>query len=128
MIPGERETDGGDPTLYTMKEAARLKGVSYHTVSRALRHGRLPARRLGRQAFIAADDLATWHPMRQRAPKKYRRDADPTATERAVLERRLVTLATTAASGVSLVNLRALCDGLAALIDALPDGQGRHDE
>lgn len=118
------EADVDDPTLYTMREAARLKGVSYHTVSRALRFGRLPARRLGRQALITADDLAVWQPMRQRVPKKYRRDADPTAEvarERRVLEHRLVTLVTTAASGLSLVNLRVLCDGLAALVEELDE-------
>ena len=57
---------------YTMAEAAKLKGVSYHTVSRAVRAGRLPVRRLGRMALIAEDDLRAWRPMRERAPKKYR--------------------------------------------------------
>ena len=33
-----------DGTLYTMAEAARLKGVSYHTVSRNARRGTLPVR------------------------------------------------------------------------------------
>ncbi|HEY7154577.1 MAG TPA: helix-turn-helix domain-containing protein [Gemmataceae bacterium] len=59
--------------VYTMAEAARLKGVSYHTVSRAVRRGKLPARRLGRMALISAEDLQTWRPMVERAPKKYRR-------------------------------------------------------
>jgi len=56
---------------YTMAEAARLKGVSYHTVSRAVRRGRLPVQRLGRMALIAADDLLAWTPMKERAPRKY---------------------------------------------------------
>jgi len=69
------------PGLYTMTEAAQLKGVSYHTVSRAVREGRLPAQRLGRMALIAATDLAAWEPMRERAPKKYRtREPDATVT------------------------------------------------
>lgn len=59
--------------VYTLAEAARLKGVSYHTVSRAVRSGKLAHRRLGRMAFVAAGDLAAWRPMVQRAPKKYRR-------------------------------------------------------
>jgi excisionase family DNA binding protein len=58
---------------YTMAEAARIKGVSYHTVSRAVRSGRLPAQRLGRMALITAADLQAWRPMRERAPRKYRR-------------------------------------------------------
>ncbi len=66
--------------VYTLSEAARLKGVSYHTVSRAIRSGKLTAHRVGRMAFVAASDLAEWRPMIQRAPKKYRRrHADPGA-------------------------------------------------
>ncbi|HEU0116071.1 MAG TPA: helix-turn-helix domain-containing protein, partial [Thermomicrobiales bacterium] len=90
------------PDVYTMAEAARLKGVSYHTVSRAVRRGKLPAQRLGRMALISADDLRDWRPMRERAPRKYRRrEPDPTATpalldlasgERVSLAQRLSTL------------------------------------
>src|SRR6266540_570598 len=70
---------GGD--VYTMAEAARLKGVSYHTVSRAVRRNKLPAQRLGRMALIAADDLRAWRLMRERAPRKYRRrEPNPGAT------------------------------------------------
>ena len=64
-------TGSGD--VYTMAEAARLKGVSYHTVSRAVRRGKLPATRLGRMALITSEDLREWRPMRERAPRKYRR-------------------------------------------------------
>src|SRR5689334_21923591 len=56
-----------------MAEAARLKGVSYHTVSRSVRTGKLPAQRIGRMALITMRDLHAWQPMRARAPKKYRR-------------------------------------------------------
>lgn len=68
---GTREASGDD--RLTMAEAARLKGVSYHTVSRAVRKGRLPVERLGRMALISARDLQEWHPMKERAPRKYRR-------------------------------------------------------
>ena len=96
----EEPTGAGD--VYTMAEAARLKGVSYHTVSRAVRRGKLPAQRLGRMALITADDLRAWRPMRERAPHKYRRrEPNPDATpalldlasgERVELARRLSAL------------------------------------
>ena len=78
--------------IYTMAEAARLKGVSYHTVSRAVRRGTLPAQRIGKMAFITAADLQAWRPMVQRAPRKYRRrtpqlDAIPAAIDLASGER-----------------------------------------
>jgi excisionase family DNA binding protein len=81
---------GGD--VYTMAEAARLKGVSYHTVSRAVRRGKLPAQRLGKMAFISAADLQEWRPMVERAPRKYRRrtpqsDAAPALIDLASGER-----------------------------------------
>ena len=84
MVPGDVRPTVDDPRdghVYTMTEAARLKGVSYHTVSRAVRRGTLPARRLGRMAFVADADLAAWRPMVERAPRRYRRRApDPDAT------------------------------------------------
>jgi excisionase family DNA binding protein len=61
-----------DRDRLTMAEAARVKGVSYHTVSRAVRKGRLPVERLGRMALISARDLHAWRPMKDRAPRKYR--------------------------------------------------------
>jgi excisionase family DNA binding protein len=60
-----------DEAVYTMAEAARLKGVSYHTASRAVRTGKLASTRLGRQALIREGDLAAWEPMVERRPKKY---------------------------------------------------------
>jgi excisionase family DNA binding protein len=127
-------------TLYTVKQAAQGKGVNYHTVLRAVRRGTLPARRLGRQVLITATDLTAWQPMYSHAPRKSRRGPDPTAEnaalplaviERVVLEQRVVTMALTAARGVSLVNLRALADGLAALVEDLaerPDRQQGDEE
>ena len=67
--------------FFTMDEAARLKGVSYHTVSRAVRRGALQSKRMGRMALVSAEDLAGWEPVRNRAPRKYRqREPDPTIT------------------------------------------------
>ncbi len=64
-----------------MREAARLKGVSYHTVSRAVRTGKLPVRRIGRMAMIAAEDLEAWQPMVERRTSRHRNRApDPSAT------------------------------------------------
>jgi excisionase family DNA binding protein len=78
--PEQNQIVGSD--RYTMTEAAKLKGVSYHTVSRAVRKGRLPVVRLGRMALISAEDLRAWRPMRERAPRRYRgqqvaREASP---------------------------------------------------
>src|SRR5690606_41721576 len=63
----------------TMAEAARLKGVSYHTVSRAVRRGKLPVLRLGRMALISLAALQAWQPMRERAPRKCRRAEPPSS-------------------------------------------------
>lgn len=65
-----RRISAGD--LYTMDDAARLKGVSYHTVSRAVRRGLLPAQRLGKMVLISLSDLQAWKPMVERAPRKFR--------------------------------------------------------
>lgn len=88
--------------IFTMEEAARIKGVSYHTVSRAVRGNRLPARRSGRMVLIAGQDLDAWEPMRERAPRKYRQRhpsprtppgvVDLASGERAELARRLSAL------------------------------------
>jgi excisionase family DNA binding protein len=67
--------------VYTMAEAARLKGVSYHTVSRAVRTGKLPVQRIGRMAMITAEDLEAWQPMVERRTSRHRyRAPDPSAT------------------------------------------------
>ena len=63
---------GTDDDVYTMGEAARLKGVSYHTVSRAVRRGVLPAQRIGKMVFITMAELQAWRPKYDRAPMQYR--------------------------------------------------------
>lgn len=112
--------------VYTMAEAARLKGVSYHTVSRAVRRGKLPAQRLGRMALITTEDLRDWRPMRERAPKKYRRrepnpDAAPALLDLASGER--VALASRLSTLYEMVHSSAaelpLPDFLALLADRL---------
>ncbi|MGC4191237.1 MAG: ATP-binding protein [Thermomicrobiales bacterium] len=84
--PDDAEGDGAIPAaapgidLLTMADAARIKGVSYHTVSRAVRRGRLPVQRLGRMALIAAADLEAWQPMTERRPRRYRQDDETAGT------------------------------------------------
>ncbi len=60
-----------DQAVYTKAEAARLKGVSYQTVSRAVRTGELHCTRTGRQILIPADGLEAWRPMVERRPRRY---------------------------------------------------------
>jgi excisionase family DNA binding protein len=75
-----------DEAVYTMAEAARLKGVSYHTISRAVRHGKIDVKRMGRQALIRASDLDAWIPMIERRPKRYgTREPDLTVRPTVVL-------------------------------------------
>jgi PAS domain S-box-containing protein/excisionase family DNA binding protein len=114
-----------------MAEAARLKGVSYHTVSRAIRRGKLPVQRLGRMALVAAEDLRAWEPMRERAPRKYRRrepnpDVAPAlldlaSAERVDLARRLSTLYEVLHSAADQLPLpeflNLLCDRLGRELD-----------
>ncbi len=111
--PGDREDDAEklasdsmntslSGEFFTMDEVARLKGVSYHTVSRAVRKGAIRSKRMGRMALVSAEDIAGWEPVRSRAPRKYRqRVPDPTITpavmdlasgERIELARRLSAL------------------------------------
>ena len=93
-----------------------VKGVSYHTVSRAVRRGKLPARRLGRMALIAADDLRAWRPMRERAPRKYRASG-----ERVELARRLLMLLESIHLAVAELSL---AEFLAVLCERLADALG----
>src|SRR5262245_10019984 len=75
-----------------MGEAARLKGVSYHTVSRAVRRGGLPGKRIGKMVFITKAELQAWRPQYDRAPMQYRHrppvpDAKPALIDLASAER-----------------------------------------
>lgn len=59
--------------MYTLTEAAQYKGCSYHTVSRAVRRGKLkPDARVGRQYFVSRQTLDAWRVMSERAPKRYK--------------------------------------------------------
>jgi excisionase family DNA binding protein len=83
---------GADDDVYTMGEAARLKGVSYHTVSRAVRRGVLPAKRIGKMVFITKSELQAWRPKYDRAPMQYRHrtpvpDAKPALIDLASADR-----------------------------------------
>jgi excisionase family DNA binding protein len=79
LLDPRPSSETGD--YYTMVDAAQFKGVSYHTVSRAVRRGKLAVQRIGRQALIARADLEAWRPMVERAPRKYRqRTPDPDVT------------------------------------------------
>lgn len=60
-------------TYYTLTEAAEYKGVSYHTVSRAIRRKKLAARNIGRMYLIEREALDAWRPMVERAPRIYRK-------------------------------------------------------
>jgi excisionase family DNA binding protein len=116
--------------VYTMAEAARLKGVSYHTVSRAVRRGILPADRIGKMVFITTADLRSWHPKYDRAPLQYRGrnpvpDAKPAlidlaSGERVLLASRLANLvevAETAARDLPLEETLGLaCERLAGAL------------
>jgi excisionase family DNA binding protein len=117
--------------LYTMDDAARLKGVSYHTVSRAVRRGLLPAQRLGKMVFISVTDLQAWKPMVERAPRKFRArqhaaEVAPTplalaSSERAVLAVRLSALLHISEVAISdqplPVILGCVCEKLAVALD-----------
>jgi excisionase family DNA binding protein/PAS domain S-box-containing protein len=120
------DLSGARDDVYTMEEAARRKGVSYHTVSRAVRSGKLKSKRLGRMVLIDAEDLHAWKPMRQRAPKRYRKPPDPEAVpgvvdlasgERVELARRLAVFSQTIHAAVSERDHQAfhqlLCDRFA---------------
>ncbi len=124
-----RRMAAGD--LYTMDDAARLKGVSYHTVSRAVRRGLLPAQRLGKMVFISLGDLQSWKPMVERAPRKFRSrqhaiGAVPTpldlaSSDRASLAVRLAALLQLSEVATSDLPLEAIlvyaCERLTATLD-----------
>jgi excisionase family DNA binding protein len=121
---------GADDDVYTMGEAARLKGVSYHTVSRAVRRGALPAQRIGKMVFITMADLQAWRPKYDRAPMQYRHrtpvpDAKPAlidlaSGDRVHLAGRLATLlevAEATARELSLdESLGLICERLAGML------------
>ena len=65
--PGSRpalRTPDLESTTLSAREAARIKGVSYSAVLRAIRSGRLVSRRVGRVLLITPADLDGWQPGR----------------------------------------------------------------
>jgi non-specific serine/threonine protein kinase len=56
------------PELLGVLDAAMAKGVHQETVRRAIRAGRLPARRIGRNFVIRPTDLRAWRPHHEKAP------------------------------------------------------------
>lgn len=55
-------------TFLSIADVARLKGVHYQTVRRAIAHGELPAKKVGHAVIIAAEDLDRWQPHYERVP------------------------------------------------------------
>jgi excisionase family DNA binding protein len=121
-----------DPNqLYTMAQAARRKGVSYQSVYKAVRDGKLPTQRLGRQRLVTGADLDAWQPMRQRTPHKYRlRDPDLTvigasldqvSLDRATLEAEVTELATALARRTGELSFEQLHNALRVLLQIIGD-------
>jgi hypothetical protein len=55
-----------EATWYSAAEAARKKGVAYHSLVRAVTIGELPAWQFGRQIIVNEVDLLAWSPRRWR--------------------------------------------------------------
>jgi len=121
-----------DPNLlFTMAQAARRKGVSYQSVYKAVRDGKLPTQRLGRQRLVTGEDLDAWQPMRQRTPHKYRRrepdlavigaSLDQASLDRATLEAEVTELATAVARGTGELSFEQLQDALRMLLQIFND-------
>jgi excisionase family DNA binding protein len=112
--------------LFTMAQAARRKGVSYQSVYKAVRDGKLLTQRLGRQRLVTREHLDAWQPMRQRTPHKYRRQEpdlavmgaslDQASLDRAVLEAEVTELATAVARGSGELTIEQLQNGLRVLL------------
>jgi excisionase family DNA binding protein len=121
-----------DPNqLYTMAQAARRKGVSYQSVYKAVRDGKLPTQRLGRQRLVTGEDLDAWQPMRQRTPHKYRlREPDLTvigasldqaSLDRATLEAEVIELVTAMARRTGEQSFEQLQNALRVLLQIVGD-------
>lgn len=72
-----------DEQYYLMADAARYKGVGYHTVSRAVRTNKLFHTRVGHNVVISKTDLDAWQAMPQKRPKRAKQYA-PDATASAM--------------------------------------------
>jgi excisionase family DNA binding protein len=117
--------------LYTMAQAARRKGVSYQSVYKAVRDGKLLTQRLGRQRLVTPEHLEAWQPMRQRTPHKYRRrepdltvigaSLDQASLDRATLEAEVAELATAMARGTGELSIEQLQNALRVLLQIVGD-------
>ena len=117
--------------LYTMAQVARRKGVSYQSVYKAVRDGKLPTQRLGRQRLVTGHHLDAWQPMRQRTPHKYRRrepdltvigaSLDQASLDRATLEAEVAELATAMARGTGELSIEQLQNALRVLLQIVGD-------
>ncbi len=115
--------------LYTMTQVARRKGVSYQSVAKAVRDGKLPTQRLGRQRLVTGQDVEAWQPMRQRTPHKYRRQEpdlvamgaslDQASLDRAMLEADVTELATAVARGTGELSVEQLQNALRVLLQIM---------
>lgn len=61
--PDNQDEDASPATL-SARDAARIKGVSYSAILRAVRSGQLTSRRVGRVLSITTADLEDWQPGR----------------------------------------------------------------
>jgi excisionase family DNA binding protein len=62
--------NSSDLSLCGVVDAAAAKGVHEETVRRAIRSGRLPAVRIGKNFVIRATDLEAWQPYYEKAPRR----------------------------------------------------------
>lgn len=102
-------------TVLSVREAARIKGVSYSATLRAIRAGRLPSHRLGRTLLISPNDLAHWEPGRPSGVPPVGatpEDAPRTTVREAELLARMAWLSQLRMSDADGSALTAVCDRL----------------
>jgi excisionase family DNA binding protein len=114
--PRTTDDDAGVAGLLSPRDAARLAGVSYSTVLRAVRSGRLPATRVGRVTLIAPDDVRQWSPGRAGNPAAA--EAAPVAPPTA--DDTLAELATVLRMPVSEALMTTLVERLSAAFPGVP--------
>ena len=106
----------------SVREAARIKGVSYSTTLRAIRAGRLPSRRVGRTLLILPTDLDRWEPGRSAGATVTRTTTNgttPSTTRETKLLARMVWLAGLPMNDRDGSTLETICERLVADLDLL---------